>query len=104
MSNAWPRRETEPAGRECAGVAPSIIFAAFLFCVMLGMGQYIGDEQQDLLLVEEWRMEWIPRGKPRSGPNLADIILRVAVVTVSATDDFCTADSKLFALVCVCHC
>lgn len=29
-----------------------------------------------------------------SGPNLIDSILRVAVVTVFAKDDFCAADGK----------
>lgn len=42
----------------------------------VGHGTIHQDEQQDLLLAEERRMEWVPRGKQRSRPNLNDIILK----------------------------
>lgn len=88
-----------PAGRQSwLGENLQVSLPPSLCCLSrlcdVGHGTIHRDEQQDLLLVGEWRMEWMPRGKRGSRPNLTDIILRVAVATVWAKDDFWTADDK----------
>lgn len=62
----------------------------------VGHGTIHRHEQQALLLVEERRMDGVPRGKQWSRPNLSDVILRVAVVTVSAKGDNKTVGTTQF--------
>lgn len=79
MSSARPRGGHGAAGGGFAGVSS---------CHRSG-GTIHRREQQDLLLVEEQENGARAQGREsgagrRAGPNRADIILRVAVATVSA--------------------
>lgn len=101
MSNAWPRGETGLAGREFAGVSPSITRLPLSSVWCLGHWTIHSGEQQDLLLVEEWRMEWVSGGKQGSRPNLTDIIFKNAVVKVSAKMTFAPQMAKVWVHRCL---